>query len=255
MNAFSLGTIVILICLGASAAGLVLVRRHVNLSELKVNHEVGSIMISVLGTLYAIVLGLIVVDSLAHHELAEATESSEANAIGTVMHLACVLPDEQKKPILNAAVKYCDLAVDKEWPSMEKGIAPEPETKKAYYDLWTITAGYEPKTAKEQNIHQGFIAAMQQLSDSRRYRVVNCTQGIPLLLWMILICGGVSTIGFTYFFGAEKLSSQILMTSIVTFMLCLNVLLVGFYSRPYRGDLHIEPNSLIHVRESLRQAY
>jgi len=255
MSAFWFGTVATLICLAASAAGLIFVRKRVNLDELKVNHEVGSIMISVLGTLYAIVLGLIVVDSLSHHELAEATESSEANAIGTIMHLASILPEDQRKPIMETAIRYCDLAIDKEWPSMERGFAPEPETKKAYGNLWKMTAGFDPKTAREQNIHQGFITAMQQLSDARRYRVVNCTQGIPWLLWMILICGGMSTIGFTYFFGAEKLSSQILMTSIVTFMLCLNVLLVGFYSRPYRGDLHIEPNSLIHIRESLRQSY
>ena len=70
----------------------------------------------------------------------------------------------------------------------------------------------------------------------------------------MLIAGGICTIGFTFYFAAESLLAQMSMTVIVTFMLCLNVLLVYFYGRPYSGDLKINPTSLEHVQYVLSQA-
>lgn len=81
-----------------------------------------------------------------------------------------------------------------------------------------------------------------------------CKLGIPSLLWLVLVTGGFCTIGFTYFFGAESLTAQAVMTTIVSFVLCLNVLLVFFYGRPYTGDMHINPDNLTHVRDILRKA-
>jgi hypothetical protein len=253
MSALIFGIGVTIACLALALGGLWLVRRKVGHESLKLNHEVAAVMISVLGTLYAVVLGMVVVDALAHREIAQAMESNEANALATILHLVRTLPVPVRKPIMQAELEYCELAIDEEWPTtLSHGTGAEKKTVQAYGKVWSETAGYEPKTSREQNIHASLLTCMTQLSDSRRYRIVTCKQGIPSLLWLVLITGGICTIGFTFFFGAENLKAQMIMTAIVTFMLCLNILLVFFYGRPYSGDLRIEPNNLTHVRNILR---
>jgi hypothetical protein len=230
------------------------VRKRFKSSDLKLDHDVTSALIAVMGTLYAIVLGLVVVDALNHREAAENMESQEASALATVMHLARTLPVSQGRPIMQAELDYCRAAIDKEWPTLTNGTAPETTTVKAFGELWERVGAFEPKTNRETNLHACMLAAVTDFSNARRYRIVSCKHGLPFLLWVILIMGGVCTITFTYFFGADRFRLQAVMTGIVAFMLCLNILLVFFYGRPYRGDLHITPNSLEHVRTVLEQA-
>lgn len=45
-----------------SVAGLLAVRRYIHLDNLRKCHEVGGYLLSVVGTMYAVLLGLVVVD-------------------------------------------------------------------------------------------------------------------------------------------------------------------------------------------------
>ena len=233
--------------------GLLLVRRNVSIEDLKSNHEVASVMVAVLGTLYAIVLGLIVVDAIARRELAQQMEANEGSALATVYHLARSLTVASRKPILRAELDYLKLATTREWDALEKGVVPEPETQKAYFALWQAACGYEPKTGREQNIHASILSSMDKFGEARRYRNVRCKHEMPSLLWVILIGGGICTTGFTYFFGTKSVKAQVMMTSVVTIMLCMNILLVLVYRKPYAGDMRIEPSTTLHVRERLTQ--
>jgi Protein of unknown function (DUF4239) len=254
MNAFLLGTAIVVISMVLALAGLKWVRHSIRRETLQLNHEVAAAMISILGTLYAIVLGLVVVDALTHRELAQSMESTEANALASIMHLVRTLPVPVRRPIMQAELDYTEAAITNEWPLLSIGKAPDKQTLLAFGEIWETTANFEPKTPREQNIHASLLAYMTQMSDARRYRIVTCKHGMPSLLWLVLITGGFCTIGFTYFFGAEKLKAQMVMTAVVTLMLGLNILLVFFYGRPYTGDLQIEPSNLIHARDLLRRA-
>jgi hypothetical protein len=248
----SIGTIVVTIAL--TIGGMVVFRKLVDVEKLKIDHEVTTALIAVMGTLYAIVLGLVVVDALSHREQAELMESTEANALATVMHLCRTLPVAERRTIMASELDYCTDAVDKEWDMMDKGTAPERDTVNAFSAIWEKVSAFDPQNNRETNLHNCMLTAMTDFSNARRFRIVTCKHGLPFLLWVVLIVGGICTIGFTYFFGAEKPKFQMTMTSIVSFMLCLNVLLVYFYSSPYKGEMRIEPTALEHVRDLLRSA-
>jgi len=252
MSALIFSLAVIFATVALTIGGMVVFRKLVSTDILKMDHDVTTALIAVLGTLYAIVLGLIVVDALSHREQAEIMESSEANALATVMHLCHTLPVPQRRPIMQSELDYCEAAVDKEWNMMGTGTASERDTVTAFDSLWEEVADYDPQTNRETNLHNSMLAAMTDFSNARRYRIVTCSHGLPALLWFILIMGGICTISFTYFFGAEKMKLQAIMTSIVSFMLCLNILVVFFYSSPYKGDMRIEPTALQRVRDLLR---
>jgi len=254
MSSIILGLSIILATVALTLGGLVLFRKLVDVEALKIDHEVTTALIAVLGTLYAIVLGMVVVDALAHREQAEIMESTEANALATLMHLSRTLPIPQRRAIMRPELDYCEAVINREWEMMNKGTAPERDSVEAFNTLWEKTTAFEPQTNRETNIHNCMLGAMTDFSNSRRFRIVSCKHGLPALLWLILIVGGICTIAFTYFFGAQKAKLQMIMTSIVAFMLCLNVLLVFFYSCPYKGDMRIEPTALEHVRDLLRSA-
>jgi hypothetical protein len=63
--------------------------------------------------------------------------------------------------------------------------------------------------------------------------------GMPAVLWAILIIGGVATIVFTYFFTTSSVGMQIAMVSIVSIVICLNIFLLASYDDPFSGDVMI----------------
>ena len=64
------GVVVVLLSTLASVAGLLITRKLVDLNKLRASHEVGGYLLSVVGTLYAVLLGLVVVDAMQKFHVA-----------------------------------------------------------------------------------------------------------------------------------------------------------------------------------------
>jgi cytochrome c biogenesis protein CcdA len=105
--------------------------------------------------------------------------------------------------------------------------------------MWWTIIDYKPSTNAEQTCFQKILDLQQTLTDARRYRLQVSKVGMPAVLWIVLVAGGVLTILFTYLFEVEEQKSHIVMTSLVVLALSLNFLLVALFSNPYKGHMRI----------------
>jgi Protein of unknown function (DUF4239) len=222
--------------------GLLAVRRVLHAKSLISSHDVGGYLLSVTGTLYAVILGLIVVDSMAKFQQARVTTEQESNALANVILLSNQLPREERLQIQQLALAYIDHVIQDEWPIMDQG-KYAPEARWAAIHLIDAVCDFEPKTEKEQTIHAAELTAICEFWNSRRSRTITAAHGIPALEWVILLLGGIITVAFTYFFKLEHLKIQIVMTAMVATIIALNLYLVLMFGNPYSGDLKISPDS------------
>lgn len=81
------------------------------------------------------------------------------------------------------------------------------------------------------------------MSDARRLRIEALHNGLPFALWWVLLAGGLATIIFTYFFGVKNTRLQIVMTAIVTLVICLNIFLLASFDDPFGGDVMVHPTA------------
>jgi hypothetical protein len=217
------------------------------------NHDVASAMLGILGTLYAIVLGLVVVEAISRHTHAEMQESVEASNLMTISQLIRGANRDFRERVTREEVNYCDAVVNNEWPMLARGAPPDKEAIQAFNRLWGLVARYQPRTTAEQDLHSSMLSSLAQISDARRHRLIASKHGLPKLLWLILVVGGVCTIVFTYCFAARHVVLQVIMTSLITLVFSLNMLLVLFFGRPYYGDLRVEPTSILRTLDILRK--
>src|SRR5271154_3929045 len=89
--------VVIILATLISVAGLLFVRRTVGVASLAKCHDVGGSLLSVIGTMYAVLLGLIIVDSMGKFEVAKQNAQQEANALADVFFLANQYPEKSKE--------------------------------------------------------------------------------------------------------------------------------------------------------------
>src|SRR6202035_3911865 len=58
-------------------------------------------------------------------------------------------------------------------------------------------------------------------------------------VWLVLSCGAVLTVGFTFFFGTENLAAQVMMTGILSVIVFLGLLVIVSIGHPFTGPVHV----------------
>ena len=221
--------------------GLLLVRRTLHRRDLRETQVVAGYLLSVVGTLYGVILGLIVVDSMGKFEDAQLTTEQESNALADIVLLAYQLPEESKANINGMALAYARSVIEVEWPRMGEG-KTSPETQQLAIDLVKSITAFEPRTNREQTLYDAQVSAATQFWNSRRTRVVLAGQGTPRLEWAVLLVGGVITVMFTYFFKVDHQKLQAFMTAMLSTVIALNLYLVLMFDYPYSGDVRVHPD-------------
>lgn len=242
MNTLMIAIFLIGGCVIASLIGMFFVRSKVSLSILESHHEVGGYLISVLGTLYAVVLGFVVVDVATNREQARYIVESEANKLADVFRFSNGFNQNDENKIQNACIDYVKTVLKEEWNDMESNRLCE----NCWFKVFKIWDAIKHTTLHNENENACFstsLSAFSDFLDMRRTRLIRAHAHVPKILWGILILGGIVTVIFTYFFGLQNIKTQALMTMFVSIVLSSNLFLIVAYNCPYAGDFKINPTA------------
>jgi hypothetical protein len=112
----------------------------------------------------------------------------------------------------------------------------------AVYSTLVSTSGQGDSAVVSEMLRQVDLVTL-----SRRARLIASEGAVPNLLWLLLIGGAVITIGYTFFFGAESLRAQALMTALLAMLIFSELLVVVGIDRPFSGTVKVGPNALVAV--------
>jgi hypothetical protein len=226
----------------ASVVGLLLVRTKWSATRTRQHHEVGGYMLSILATLYAVVLGFVVVDVSDNVQQAKVNIEAEANAMLNICMFADGFPKSDSGAIGAACLAYCNAVVDKEWEGMPEGKLC-PESYHTMRQIWNAIKSCNPSNEKENAFYTSILDNYNAMLSARRTRLVTAIGYVSPIMWVVLIGGAITTIGFTYFFSTQSLRSQIVMTVLVSVTLALNLYLIIINSNPFAGEWKIRPQA------------
>ncbi|WP_165252356.1 bestrophin-like domain [Paludisphaera soli] len=240
-------------CIAAALGGLALARRSLHRHELEKIQDVASYLYAVVGTLYAVILGLIVVDSMTKFSEARLTAEAEANALADIALFASRLPGDGPHRVRELAEAYIRSVTDVEWPLMQQGRGSD-ETRRLAMSLSRTLLAFEPANEREAAIFGAQVEAATQFWNSRRTRMVIASQrGLPLLEWVVLIAGGVITVVFTYLFKLDDFRLQLAITALLAVVIALNLYLILMFASPFSGDVKINPDGFALTRITLQE--
>ncbi len=216
--------------------GMALVRKKAKRESLEASHEVGGYLLAIVGTLYAILVGLIVVSAQAKVDTASQMAVTEANMLTNIYHLSKTFDEASRKKIRQDLYEYATIASTQDWAKVEEGEEKE-GTVAPYRHLWQDVTAYVPRNDNDKECYARMLDDLEELSDARKYRMVAAKSQLSPVLWSVLIAGGVMIVLFTYFFFVESLLTQTLMTAFVAIFLSMNIYLIYVCQNPYRAEL------------------
>jgi Protein of unknown function (DUF4239) len=227
-------------------AGLEVVQRLVPATSRQRHNDVAGFIYAALGVIYAVLIALVVIAVWEEYDAASVTVEQEANALAEIFWLAHRLPEPEGSHIQELARSYAEEVVDKEWLLMEQGEAPLMTQTQGTPSGWTLIdeiranlQEVEPRTAADEQLYAEGLDQVQRLADARRMRLVAAEEGVPAVLWAVLIFGGVAAIGFTYLFGLENTWAHRLMVLTLATVIGLVLFTIGAMEHPFSGGARI----------------
>jgi hypothetical protein len=227
-------------------AGLEVVQRLVPATSRQPHNDVAGFIYAALGVIYAVLIALVVIAVWEEYDAASVTVEQEANALAEIAWLAHRLPEPEGAHIQELARSYAHEVVDNEWPLMEQGQAPLMTQVERTPTGWTLIDDIraslqeiEPRTPADEQLYAEGLDQVQRLGDARRMRLVAAEEGIPAVLWAVLIFGGIAAIGFTYLFGLENTWAHRLMVLTLAAVIGLVLFTIGAMEHPFSGGARI----------------
>lgn len=242
MNSYGNGLLYVLVSTALAVAGMLLVRKKYGVDNLSRYHDVAGNLLSIIGTLYAVLLGFVIVDAMERQQELRVIVEQEANGVANIFLLANGLSPDKAVRIQKDCEKYARAVIEEEWDAMNAG-SYSPAALQSAWALWTTITELKTSTQEEITLHDKLLDQLSVTADNRRVRIVSAAHGVAPAMWVILIIGGSFTVVFTYFFAVHSLKVQLLMTTLVSLTLALNVLLVFLYGAPFTGELAVKPDA------------
>jgi uncharacterized membrane protein HdeD (DUF308 family) len=214
----------------------------------KLLNDVTGWQLGVLGTTYGVILGFMLYTAWEGFRAAQADANLEATAMLNVYRLSLGLPSPQKEAMQALARKYEWVVVHEEWPAMqhqsENLAASEVLTR-----MWDVLATTKSDSITETNSLDHIQYAMSDLAERRNIRDQQRSNGVPSLLWALMVLGGAATILSSCILGNDKRWLHYCQVGALTFVIVTTLAAVADLARPYEGAVAVEPAAFTRALE------
>ena len=232
-----------------AVVGLIVVQRLVPPDRRAEYNEVAGFIFAVLGVAYAVLLAFVVIVVWQDYETAQTNVEHEAHEMAGAYFIASQLPEPQRTRIQDLTRTYARVVVEEEWPMMERG-QTSPRADSLVSQLRLKILEFDPHTEGGQVLYESGLTQFHDAADARRSRLLEVREGIPHLLWVVLVAGGVITVSFTYLFGLKSNRAHAVMVAALTLVICGILFTIGEFDHPFSGVVEIQPEAFKEVLRS-----
>ncbi|WP_229328009.1 DUF4239 domain-containing protein [Streptomyces sp. UNOC14_S4] len=201
------------------------------------------VLLGMVAVLYGVFLAFVVVAVWDNQTQARNNTYAEANAVARLYFTNRNIPGPQREQIARSAQSYARTLVDDEWPKMSGGH----DSAKAWDLLVKLreqVQAYDAGSGGQQNAAQLILTDVEQIADSRRLRLDSMSGIVPPVLWLVLILGGVLTVGFSLALEHSGTRTHSGMLVAITALLAILLWMIWALDAPFHGLLKLGPGPL-----------
>ena len=237
--------------LGLTMGALFLVRRYIPFHKLKAHNDVAGFIFSTIGVIYAVLLAFMVIVTWESFDRADRNVAKEANCIEDMYRDSTGFPPAFKDAARSALRDYASAIVNDEWKTLARGKRSE-KAQLASEKIWDLYTSFQPENENQIIFFEKSVGKLNEAAELRRERILAAGPGIPSILWIVLISGGLITILFTIFFGTENFVAQLIMSSMLSTLVALSLFTIMTLDFPFTGSVTISPDTfrtvLVHFK-------
>ena len=229
-------------CTGIAVGLLLLVRGRVKASMREMHNDVAGYVFAVIGVLYALLLGFVILASWEHVGAAETNVHTEAASLTALYESSVGLPGGMREQAQSEIRRYTSLVITVGWPALAHGRA-SPQVDASLARLYQIYA-IGNRAGVPAGVDTASLELLNQVSSARADRLAGAHGFLTGPLWGVVIFGGICTLAFALLFYLENAGIQIAMMGILAALISSMLFLLIILDHPFAGGYSISPEPL-----------
>jgi Protein of unknown function (DUF4239) len=212
------------------------------------HHDVAGFLIAVVGVIYAVVLGFVVVTVWVSFDTAQRTADLEASDAAELFTLARAFPQPARGHLEHSLADYAFEVRDREWPLLSSGNQDQRARQiylTAVEEIMQQPHGHASVADEVERVplQDRALSTLHDLSTHRRERLIDAGTRLPTALYAALVVGAVFVLAFVFLFGVERTALQLTMTAIIAASIGLLFGVIVCLDRPYSGAMRVSPDA------------
>ena len=232
----------IVLSAATAVAASYLVHRAVRLETRVSHHEVGAAIFLQLGVLFAVLLAFVFNEAYAEYGQAQQAIELECGARHASAMLASALPGAEARDLLGGEVSYIREVVDVEWPQLRAHRRSSEAAALSLTGLMQRAARLPVTDPAAAAVKSQLLALLADVHAQREVRLYQASNGLPGVLWTVLIGFSLVLMVFVAFSGLRRYLSLALFSA--TFGACVSatLVLVRLLDYPFEGAIGLSPD-------------
>lgn len=241
-----LATIMLAVAISTAVGGVLLVRRFVDVNQLKHHHDIAGPIFATVGVVYAVMLSYVLIIVWQNFDETNKNVVLEANYYADIYRDSTGLSEPFRGQMTKVTDDYINAIIDDEWKLLAQG-QRSLQVQQLSDKEWKLYSAYEPTTDREKIFYAEILKRMNDAGELRRQRILDAQTGIHPMLWFILLFGGIITVVFAFFFGTENIKAQLIMTTLMAVLIVLILFTILIMDFPFSGDMSVKPDAFKQV--------
>ncbi|MCP2324781.1 hypothetical protein HDA40_003288 [Hamadaea flava] len=252
MDVMLTGTLVTVGAAAASVGGFLLISKVVPRRWLVADTDAASTLYATIGMAYAILIAIAAIAIWEPRSAAASSTDLEAGSLVEAYWSADQLAPADRTEVRDLIVAYLGEATGPEWTRLRVRHEPDDGAELLFTELRRRVDAVHPQTDPEQNAYAQLSAQISAAAGARSGRLQAAGEGMPGLLWPVLIAGGLVSVVFLYLFGLERTFPNGLMMAVVGAMIALLLFVLYQVEYPLSRAFAVTPDSLTTALARLR---
>jgi hypothetical protein len=241
---------IICICTGTAVLFSFAVHKLVHIDTRRAHQDVGTAVFLQLGVLFAVLLAFVFSEAYGEYGEAQRAIDLECSALHGAAMVASTLPAADAQEFLTLESGYISDVVHYDWPEMRDHKLGSPQAVVSLTALFQFAAHLPVKDTNEGAVKLQLLQMLATAHTEREERLYQAQNGLPLIIWIVLIAFAVLLMIFVTFSGVERYSWLVMF--VVTFAMCVSatLALVGLLNYPFQGAIALGPHDfLLHLND------
>lgn len=236
------GVLVVGLSVALAVTGFAVVRRFVPIDLRETHNANTAVIFGALYVVYGLVVGFSAYFASYQYDLAQRTVESEAGSVQELHRLAEGFPDPERREVQLLAESYARTVVEDGWPLMREGRVSA-KAGEISDGLRRNILSFEPRAEGDDDLYAQALTLVGELDQNRALRLLEVREGIPAVLWVVLIIGGATTVSFTYLLGVRTEWLHVFMIAAYALVLALTLFTIAALDYPFDGIVQVSPDA------------
>ena len=240
MNTYVLAFLVVGVSAMFTGCCVAVTRKHLKRHVAEGHNDVLVPMFLMAGTIYAVLLGFLVIAVWETYESAKDNVAEEAATLVSLYRETDGMQKPEGDKMRSLIREYAEAVITDEWKTQAESGQASNKARRAIGDMDREFTSMDPKVkVLDEQINSAFLTTVSQVVADRNRRNFQSRESLSWVMWFGAVGGGLIVVAMSVLLFMDRTWPHVLMSAAMTALIGILLFIMLVMNHPFAGDLGI----------------